>query len=125
MLVIGTPTTACGQADGPEQPNRPEQAYWQQEVHYTIEASLDEERGVLHGLGRVTYVNRSPDTLDRLFFHQHLNAFRPNSIWAGVERRRQLDFQGLDDPDHAFERLIVARPETPGPRMIIGVTIPP
>lgn len=84
-------------------------AYWQQEVYYVIEATLDEEREVLHGLARVTYVNRSPEALDRLFFHQYLNAFRPNSTWARAERRPGLNFQELAEPEHGFERLLAAR----------------
>ena len=59
-----------------------ESEYWQQEIHYTIEASLDEAAEVLHGVAQVRYVNRSPETLDVLYFHQYLNAFRPGSAWA-------------------------------------------
>ncbi len=107
--AVGAPGGACAQGPpGQEVSGAP---YWQQEIHYLIEASLDEERGVLHGLARVTYVNRSPDTLDRLFFHQHLNAFRPNSAWARAERRRHLNFQELAEPEHGFERLLAARSE--------------
>src|SRR5574342_315509 len=36
--------------------------YWQQQVAYRITASLDEPAGVLTGLARISYVNRSPDT---------------------------------------------------------------
>jgi len=55
----------------------------QQGVEYRIEATLDDASGVLRGRARLRYVNRSPFTLDTLWFHQHLNAFRPNSAWAG------------------------------------------
>jgi hypothetical protein len=106
IAAVGAPGVACAQG-----PDASRDAYWQQEIHYIIEATLDEGRGVLHGLARITYVNRSPDTLDRLFFHQHLNAFRPNSAWARAERRRQLNFQELTDPEHGFERLLAARSE--------------
>jgi hypothetical protein len=87
----------------------PAPPYWQQQVEYTIEASLDEEAEVLRGVGRLTYHNRSPDTLDVIYLHLHLNAFRPNSRWAEVERRTEYDFQQLQDPDYAFERLGVVR----------------
>ena len=53
--------------------------YWQQQVAYQITASLDEPSGVLTGHVRMTYVNRSPDTLSEFFVHQYLNAFRPGS----------------------------------------------
>ncbi len=81
-------------------------AYFQQRVAYRIEAVLDESAQVLHGRARVRYENRSTQTLDTLWFHLHLNAFRPNSAWA----RRELQFgerrfQDLGPNDHAFERL--------------------
>jgi len=57
-------------------------AYFQQRVHYRIEARLDEANEVLNGRLRLRYHNRSPARLDTLWFHLHLNAFRPNSKWA-------------------------------------------
>jgi hypothetical protein len=78
---------------------------FQQGVEYRIEARLDEATDVLTGRARLVYTNRSPATLDTLFFHQHLNAFRPNSAWA----RRELEygvrrFTDLGPADHAYER---------------------
>ncbi len=75
-------------------------------IEYAIEASLDESTDVLTGRARLKYVNRSGTPLDTLWFHQHLNAFRPNSAWA----RRELEynvtrFQELGQEEHAFERL--------------------
>ena len=79
--------------------------YFQQGVDYRIEARLDEQTSVLHGRARMVYTNHSPNTLDTLFIHQHLNAFRPGSAWA----RRELEygerrFTDLGPADHAFER---------------------
>jgi hypothetical protein len=81
-------------------------AYFQQHVDYRIEAWLDEANEVLNGRLRLTYRNNSPAVLDTLWFHLHLNAFRPNSAWA----RRELEsgnrrFQDLGPDDHAFERV--------------------
>jgi hypothetical protein len=83
----------------------PASDYWQQDVHYTIEASLDEERGTLTGAATMVYHNRSPDALGELYFHLHLNAFRPASLWAVVETRPSLQFGTLRDPDYGYERL--------------------
>lgn len=85
-------------------------ARFRQGVDYRIEARLDEGSDVLHGRTRLRYTNRSPAALDTLWFHQHLNAFRPNSAWA----RRELElgerrFQDLGPGEHAFERLTSAR----------------
>lgn len=80
--------------------------YWQQEVTYRIAAALDESSGVLTGHERITYVNRSPDTLRDFFVHDYLNAFRPGSRWAAADSAEQRDrFQHLKDPDYAFERI--------------------
>jgi hypothetical protein len=78
--------------------------------HYTIEARLDESAEELQGRARLVYTNRAPVALDTLWFHQHLNAFRPNSAWA----RRELSlgerrFQDLAAHEHAYERLTAVR----------------
>jgi hypothetical protein len=79
---------------------------FRQSVDYTIEARLDEVTHVLAGRLRLDYGNRSPATLDTVWFHLHLNAFRPASAWA----RRELEqgsaaFQRLGPDEHAFERV--------------------
>src|SRR5213594_3501762 len=80
--------------------------YWQQQVAYRITARLDEPAGVLSGHARITYVNRSPNTLHDFFVHQHLNAFRPGSRWAAADSAEARErFQHLQDPDYAFERI--------------------
>ena len=79
--------------------------YWQQRVAYRVTATLDEERGLVHGIADLTYVNQSPDTLRELYVHQHLNAFRPASAWSRAdEREGRVRFQRLADPDYAYER---------------------
>ena len=80
-------------------------AYFQQGVAYTIEASLDETTDVLGARARLQYTNRSQRRIDSLYFHLHLNAFRPNSAWS--TRDLEMDtprFSDLGPEDHAFER---------------------
>src|SRR2546426_7047835 len=80
--------------------------YWQQQVAYVISAALDEPSGVLTGHVRISYVNRSPDSLHDCFVHQYLNAFRPGSRWAAADSAEgRVRFQHLADPDYAFERI--------------------
>lgn len=94
-------------------------AYFQQGVAYRIEARLDEDAEVLHGRARLRYENRSPFTLDTLWLHLHLNAFRPNSRWAERELEYgQRRFTDLGPDEHAFERLSVVRA---GGRSIVPV----
>src|SRR2546430_7323274 len=80
--------------------------YWQQRAAYHITAALDEPAGVLLGHARITYVNRSPDTLRDFFVHPDLNALRPGSRWAAADAAEgRVRFPWLRDPDYAFERI--------------------
>lgn len=80
-------------------------AYFQQGVEYTIEATLDESSSVLSGRARLRYTNRSPDPIDTLWFHLHLNAFRPNSAWAKRDAEMGTPrFNDLGPDDYAYER---------------------
>jgi hypothetical protein len=103
-----------------------------QGVDYRIEAVLDETTHVLRGRARLRYTNHAPQPLDTLWFHQHLNAFRPNSAWAqrelGAGQRR---FQDLGADQHAFERLrevrvdgVAVQPVYPGAPDSTVVAIP-
>lgn len=50
--------------------------YWQQQVNYTIDVSLDDKARSLDGFERIEYINRSPDTLDFIWFHVWPNAYK-------------------------------------------------
>lgn len=79
---------------------------FQQGVDYRIEATLNEATHVLTGRARLRYTNNAPDPLTRLYFHQYLNAFRPNSAWASYDLRfGNRTFQDLGPGKHAFERI--------------------
>lgn len=93
-----------------------------QGVSYTIEAVLNDSTHVLRAREEIRYTNNSPQKLDTIWFHLHLNAFRPNSAWA--QRELQFNnrrFQDLGPDDHAYERVRsvrvggrVVRPLFPG-----------
>jgi hypothetical protein len=53
--------------------------YWQQHVSYRMNVELDAKRNRLKGTQQIDYINKSSDTLRRLFFHLYWNAFRPGS----------------------------------------------
>src|SRR6476469_1136080 len=79
--------------------------YWQQRVHYSIIAHLDEGLQGFTAQGTLRYVNNSPDTLREMFFHQYLNAFKPGSKWsASDERENRVRFQNLREPNYGYER---------------------
>ncbi|HEX6431203.1 MAG TPA: M1 family metallopeptidase, partial [Niastella sp.] len=50
--------------------------YWQQEVHYTIDVSLNDTEHTLEGFLKLRYINHSPDTLTFIWFHLWPNAFK-------------------------------------------------
>ncbi len=57
----------------------PGPGYWQQQVDYDIEATLDEATHRITGTERITYHNNSPDTLAYLWLQLDQNNFDPNS----------------------------------------------
>jgi hypothetical protein len=57
----------------------PVEGYWQQDVHYTIKAEIDDVQDVVSGNELLVYRNNSPDTLAFVYFHLYQNAFQPGS----------------------------------------------
>ncbi len=92
-------------------PGEAQSKYWQQEVHYTIDVSLDDQEHTLDGFLKLVYVNHSPDTLHYIWFHLWPNAYkndqtafseqlllngRTDFYFAGKEKRgyiNRLDFR--------------------------------
>lgn len=50
--------------------------YWQQQVSYNINVSLDDSKHMLEGVITITYVNNSPDSLSMLYMHLWPNAYK-------------------------------------------------
>ncbi len=50
--------------------------YWQQEVNYTIDVSLNDNAHSLDGFEKIEYSNHSPDTLFFIWFHLWPNAYK-------------------------------------------------
>ena len=57
----------------------PGHAYWQQQVDYDIEITLDDEKQKLTGAETLTYKNNSPDTLRYLWLQLDQNRMKRNS----------------------------------------------
>jgi hypothetical protein len=53
--------------------------YWQQDVHYNIKMSLNEQTNIISATMQLEYWNNSPDDLEFVFFHLYQNAFQPGS----------------------------------------------
>lgn len=72
--------------------NRPPyEGYWQQDVHYIIDARLDDAADRLDADLVLHYWNNSPDTLRHVFFHLYQEAYVPGAY-------------NLDQPDEAWRK---------------------
>jgi len=52
---------------------------WQQRIKYNIDVTLNVATNKFTGTEKIEYINNSPDTLSKIFFHLYWNAFQPNS----------------------------------------------
>jgi hypothetical protein len=83
-LELPTPSrlrTASG-APGPD--------YWQQQVDYRIDVTLDPAARTVTGKAHVTYHNHSPEALDLLWVHLEQNVLRKDSIGALTDARSAM-----------------------------------
>ena len=53
-----------------------QQAYWQQQVDFTIKITLNDTEHTLTGVEQINYKNNSPDTLYFIWFHLWANAYK-------------------------------------------------
>ncbi|HXS37408.1 MAG TPA: M1 family metallopeptidase, partial [Flavipsychrobacter sp.] len=72
------------------QNHKPTKDYWQQDVHYGIMASIDEETNMIDGHEVITYWNNSPDTLPVVYFHLFQNAFVKGSYLHQLEKMNKV-----------------------------------
>jgi hypothetical protein len=55
-----------------------QQSYWQQQVDYIIDVTLNDEKHELTGDIAITYINNSPDVLQEIYIHLWPNAYKNN-----------------------------------------------
>lgn len=67
---------------------KPDAAYWQQDVHYTISAKMDETDNRIDGTESLIYTNNSPDELSVVYFHLYQNAFVKGSYLHNLEKEK-------------------------------------
>jgi hypothetical protein len=53
-----------------------QQPYWQQQVNFKLDVTLNDEQHSLDGFAKIEYINHSPDTLKFIWFHLWPNAYR-------------------------------------------------
>lgn len=122
--------------------------YWQQQVNYTIDVSLNDKEHTLNGYEKIEYINNSPDTLTFIWFHIWSNAYKNDKTafsdqllengntdfyFSGKEQKgyiNRLDFKVNnitaeieDHPQHIdIVKLILPSPLSPGQK--INITTP-
>lgn len=122
--------------------------YWQQELRYTIDVSLNDKENTLDGFERIDYTNHSPDTLLFIWFHLWPNAYKNDKTaytdqalqngstsfyFSNKEQKgyiNRLDFkvdnvtaEWQDHPEHIdIAKLILPSPLLPG--KTISITTP-
>jgi hypothetical protein len=119
--------------------------YWQQQVNFTIDVSLNDTEHTLIGFAKIEYINHSPDTLAFIWFHLWPNAYKNDKTafsdqmlengstrfyFSDKEERgyiHRLDFKvnnstaaTEDHPQHLdIVKLILPSPLPPGEKCII------
>lgn len=53
-----------------------QKTYFQQEVNYELDVTLDDADHILRGFETITYINHSPDTLRSIYIHLWPNAYK-------------------------------------------------
>ena len=77
---------------------------WQQHADYAMTVVLDTSNHQYSGTMAVTYINKSPETLDKVFWHLFFNAFQPGSMMDVRSRT-------ISDPDRRVGSRIAELPE--------------
>ncbi|RDC64535.1 M1 family metallopeptidase [Adhaeribacter pallidiroseus] len=65
------------------------QAYWQQEVNYTIQVTLNDQQHTLTATEEIEYTNHSPDQLSFIYFHLWPNAYQNRQTALGKQLLQQ------------------------------------
>lgn len=122
--------------------------YWQQEVNYTIDVSLNDTEHTLTGFEKIDYTNHSPDTLKFIWFHLWPNAYKNDKTaftdqelengstafyFSGKEDKgyiNRLDFKvnnqtaALEDHPQHIDIVKLILPDPLPPRKKITITTP-
>ena len=119
--------------------------YWQQQVDFVIDVTLNDREKTLDGFEKISYSNHSPDTLHYIWFHLWPNAYKNDRTafsdqllgngntrfyFSDREERgyiNRLDFKvdGItarteDHPQHIdIVRLLLPKPLPPGASITI------
>lgn len=89
---------------------------WQQQVNYEMSVDFDVLKHQFTGDQKLTYINHSPDVLDKVFFHLYYNAFQPGSAMDVRSR-------SLPDPDaRVRDRISKLKEDEIGYHQVLSLT---
>ncbi len=69
---------------------KPFEGYWQQDVYYNIQATIDDKTNIVDGNEELTYFNNSPDELNFVYFHLYSNAQVKNSYLSDLYKNNKI-----------------------------------
>src|SRR4051812_18051852 len=84
--------------------NATAQSYFQQQVNYHIEVSLNDKRHTISAIEEIEYINNSSDTLHEIWIHLWPNAYKNNES-ALVKQQVEdgnLDLYFADEKERGF-----------------------
>ncbi|MCC6371649.1 MAG: M1 family metallopeptidase [Bacteroidia bacterium] len=64
-------------------------SYFQQEVHFTMQVRLNDEKHSLHATSEIKYINHSPQNLSFIYFHLWPNAYKNSNTALGQQLLQQ------------------------------------
>jgi hypothetical protein len=78
--------------------------YWQQEVDYHIQVTLDDQTHKLHAKEHFEYINNSPHTLSFIYLHLWPNAYKDHKSAMAKQMLREYktEYQFCDEEDHGY-----------------------
>ena len=68
------------------------QTYWQQEVNYKIDVTLDDIKHEISAFEEFEYINNSPNSLDFIYVHLWANAYRSENSALGQQQWKDGKF---------------------------------
>ena len=75
---------------------KPIEGYWQQDVHYKINASLDDKTDIIDANEELTYYNNSPDELSFVYFHLYNNAQTKGSYLEDLYKNNNIKINAIE-----------------------------
>jgi putative sterol carrier protein len=76
-------------------------SYWQQQINYNIQATLNIKDKIVEGNEKINYTNNSPDTLQHIWLHVWMNAYKSDksAFSESLLQNRKTKFYFSDEEE--------------------------